>query len=120
MFLPLPKELGSHLPGSRPCLSPAGGTTAGARAAVAAAKVVTSAYADEVAAAGHQIHGAIGFTAEHRLGRSTTALWTWRDRHGTEAEWADVLAGRVLDDGADPWEIITGTETTEASPESAR
>ncbi len=92
----------------------------GARTAVAAAKVVTSAYADEVAAAGHQIHGAIGFTAEHRLGRSTTALWTWRDRHGTEAEWADVLAGWVLDDGADPWEIITGTETTKASPESAR
>ncbi|GAB99160.1 hypothetical protein GONAM_07_00810 [Gordonia namibiensis NBRC 108229] len=92
----------------------------GARAAVAAAKVVTSAYADEVAAAGHQIHGAIGFTAEHRLGRSTTALWTWRDRHGTEAEWADVLAGRVLDGGADPWEIITGTEAPEASPESAR
>lgn len=93
---------------------------AGARAAVAAAKVVTSAYADEVAAAGHQIHGAIGFTAEHRLGRSTTALWTWRDRHGTEAEWADVLGGRILDDGADPWEIITGTEMTKASPESAR
>ncbi|MCR8896630.1 acyl-CoA/acyl-ACP dehydrogenase [Gordonia sp. GONU] len=87
----------------------------GARAAVAAAKVVTSGYADEVAAAGHQIHGAIGFTSEHRLGRSTTALWTWRDRHGTEAEWAYVLAGQVLDEGADPWEIITGTEAQQTS-----
>ncbi|MDH3011187.1 acyl-CoA dehydrogenase family protein [Gordonia alkanivorans] len=95
---------------------------AGARAAVAAAKVVTSGYADEVAAAGHQIHGAIGFTSEHRLGRSTTALWAWRDRHGTEAEWADVLAGRILDDGGDPWEVITGTEAPQAgetSPESS-
>lgn len=83
-----------------------------ARSATAAAKVVTSLYSHEVAAAGHQIHGAIGFTSEHPLGRSTTALWAWRDRYGTEREWADVIASDILDAGSDPWDLITGTATT--------
>ncbi|MCG7631849.1 acyl-CoA/acyl-ACP dehydrogenase [Gordonia McavH-238-E] len=83
-----------------------------ARSATAAAKVVTSLYSHEVAAAGHQIHGAIGFTSEHPLGRSTTALWAWRDRYGTEREWADVIAAQILDDGSDPWDLITATATT--------
>ncbi|MBD0861743.1 acyl-CoA/acyl-ACP dehydrogenase [Gordonia sp. zg691] len=80
-----------------------------ARSATAAAKVVTSLHSHEVAAAGHQIHGAIGFTSEHPLGRSTTALWAWRDRFGTEREWAGVLAAQILDDELDPWDLITGT-----------
>lgn len=83
-----------------------------ARTATAAARVVTSLYSHEVAAAGHQIHGAIGFTSEHPLGRSTTALWAWRDRYGTEREWADVIASDILDAGSDPWDLITGTATT--------
>lgn len=76
--------------------------------AIAAAKVITSRHAHEVAAAAHQIHGAIGFTAEHPLGRFTTALWTWRDRYGTENDWSEHLAERILDNGVDPWELITG------------
>lgn len=83
-----------------------------ARSATAAAKVVTSLYSHEVAAAGHQIHGAIGFTSEHPLGRSTTALWAWRDRYGSEREWADVIAAQILDEGTDPWDLITGSATT--------
>lgn len=79
-----------------------------ARAAVAAAKVVASRSAHPIAASGHQIHGAIGFTSEHALGRYTTSLWSWRDRHGSEQYWADVLAGLVLDEGADVWDLITG------------
>ena len=78
------------------------------RDAIAAAKIVTSRSAHDVAAAAHQIHGAIGFTAEHSLGRFTTALWTWRDRYGTEHEWSEQLAARILDDGLDPWHVITG------------
>lgn len=79
-----------------------------ARDAIAAAKIVTSRHAHEVAAAVHQIHGAIGFTAEHALGRFTTGLWTWRDRYGTEHDWSAHLAERILDDGVDPWGVITG------------
>ncbi|MGV9336207.1 acyl-CoA dehydrogenase family protein [Nocardia sp. NPDC003726] len=84
------------------------------RTAIAAAKVVTSASAREVAAAGHQIHGAIGFTSEHMLGRSTTALWSWRNRYGSERYWSEVLAGQILDEGADPWDLIIGAESTDA------
>jgi acyl-CoA dehydrogenase len=80
-----------------------------ALAALAAAKVVTSRSAHAVAASGHQIHGAIGFTSEHPLGRYTTSLWSWRDRYGSEQYWADVLAGLVLDEGADVWDLVTGT-----------
>lgn len=85
-----------------------------ARTAIAAAKVVTSSSAREIAAAGHQLHGAIGFTAEHPLGRSTTALLAWRERYGSERYWAGVLAGRILDGGADVWDLVTGfaDETT--------
>ncbi len=84
----------------------------GSRAAdtriAAAAKTVTSACAREVAAAGHQIHGAIGFTSEHSLGRATTSLWSWRDRFGTETQWAQTLAAHIVDDGADVWDVIVG------------
>ncbi|MGW5106229.1 acyl-CoA dehydrogenase family protein [Nocardia sp. NPDC004123] len=81
------------------------------RAAIAAAKVVTSVSAREVAAAAHQIHGAIGFTAEHSLGRFTTALWGWRERHGSEEYWSGVLAGQILDEGADLWDVVVGAES---------
>nr|WP_237727078.1 acyl-CoA dehydrogenase family protein [Rhodococcus jostii] len=84
--------------------------TPASRAATAAAKVVASSAAREIAATGHQIHGAIGFTSEHRLGRYTTSLWTWRDRHGSERHWASALANRILDDGADVWDVIVGVD----------
>ena len=84
----------------------AGMTPASAEMAVAAAKVVSSSSAREIAAIGHQIHGAMGFTAEHTLGRFTTELWAWRDRYGSERYWADVLASHILDDGFDVWDVV--------------
>jgi acyl-CoA dehydrogenase len=93
---------------ARAATDAASGDPATARDAIAAAKIVTSRHAHEVAAAAHQIHGAIGFTAEHPLGRFTTALWTWRDRYGTEHDWSAHLAERILDDGDDPWDVIVG------------
>ena len=84
----------------------AGMTPASAEMAVAAAKVVSSSSAREIAAIGHQIHGAMGFTAEHALGRFTTELWAWRDRYGSERYWADVLASHILDDGFDVWDVV--------------
>lgn len=84
----------------------AGMTPASAEMAVAAAKVVSSSSAREIAAIGHQIHGAMGFTAEHTLGRFTTELWAWRDRYGSKRYWADVLASHILDDGFDVWDVV--------------
>lgn len=89
----------------------AGVSPAPAEIAAAAAKVVSSSSAREIAAIGHQIHGAMGFTAEHALGRFTTELWTWRDRYGSESYWADVLASHILDDGIDVWDAVVAGDT---------
>ncbi|MHB8499574.1 MAG: acyl-CoA dehydrogenase family protein [Candidatus Acidiferrales bacterium] len=75
------------------------------RSAVAAAKVVTGRAAGRVAAIAHQVHGAIGFTQEHRLHRFTTKLWLWRDEFGTDSDWAIEL-GRSLA-GRNLWEETT-------------
>ncbi len=56
--------------------------------AIAAAKAYTGRAVTTVNRLAHQIHGAIGFTDEHRLQYTTRRLWTWRDEFGSEAEWA--------------------------------
>jgi len=78
--------------------------------AVAAAKSRTSEAAGVVARIAHQVHGAIGFTREHRLRHTTTRLWAWREEDGSEAEWNDLIGGRAIDAGsAELWSLITGT-----------
>ncbi len=44
----------------------------------------------------HQLHGAIGFTEEHRLHWFTTALWSWRDEFGSAAWWTRRLGAAAL------------------------
>ncbi|WP_067487672.1 acyl-CoA dehydrogenase [Actinomadura hibisca] len=73
--------------------------------AVASAKANASRAAGEVAAIAHQVHGAIGVTAEHPLHRTTLRLWSWREEYGDEHAWAAELG--ALD--GDPWELLTGT-----------
>jgi len=68
-------------------------------AAVAKARAAEA--AGRVAAVVHQVHGAIGFTAEHPLHRSTRLLWCWRDRWGSEAHWHGVLGREALAAGPD-------------------
>jgi len=76
--------------------------------AVAAAKIRTGEAAGIGAAIAHQVHGAIGFTQEHRLHYSTRRLWSWRDEFGNEAYWARKLGGVVAAAGADRlWHGIT-------------
>ncbi|MEU2615214.1 acyl-CoA dehydrogenase [Micromonospora sp. NPDC007271] len=62
--------------------------------------------AGRLAAATHQVHGAIGFTAEHPLHLSTTALWSWRDDYGNEFEWASRLARIATAHGRDAWDLL--------------
>jgi len=50
--------------------------------------------APAVARAAHQLHGAIGVTAEYSLHRWTTRLWSGRDWPRSQADWTDRL-GRV-------------------------
>lgn len=78
-----------------------------AELAVAAAKATTSAAAQTVAAIGHQLHGALGYSAEHPLGAATARLWAWRDECGNEAWWQDRIGVAVLKVD-DWWSSITG------------
>lgn len=56
----------------------------------------------------HQVHGAIGFTAEHRLHYFTKLLWSCRDEGGGEAYWNRQVGLRAADAGADSlWSFLT-------------
>ena len=74
---------------------------------VAAAKIRTGEAATEGSAIAHQVHGAMGFTAEHVLQRFSKRLFAWRDDFGTETEWAVRLGKIVAANGADKlWSMI--------------
>ena len=75
-------------------LSGEGRLTDAARFAIAAAKTRIGEAAHIANGFAHQLHGAMGFTQEHALHRSTRRLWAWRDEFGDEAEWA-AWVGRV-------------------------
>ncbi|MER6176953.1 acyl-CoA dehydrogenase family protein [Streptosporangium sp. NPDC001681] len=74
-----------------------------------AARVRVAEGARTVAAIGHQIHGAIGFTDEHPLHLLTTRLWAWREEYGNQATWCDRLGTELTwKDGTSLWQRITG------------
>lgn len=55
-----------------------------------------------------QMHGAIGFTREHRLHLYTTALWAWRDEFGGQVMWARLLGRAAVDAGGEGyWPMVT-------------
>jgi acyl-CoA dehydrogenase len=76
--------------------------------AIAAAKARAGEAAGIGAGIAHQVHGAIGFTYEHRLHFFTKRLWAWRDEYGSEAEWSGRLGQHMAAAGADRlWAEIT-------------
>jgi acyl-CoA dehydrogenase len=76
--------------------------------AVAAAKIRSGEAAGLGAAIAHQVHGAIGFTQEHRLHHYTRRLLAWRDEYGRESEWARLLGNHFVAAGpAGLWPAIT-------------
>lgn len=75
------------------------------RAALAKARVGSA--ATLVAAIGHQVHGAMGFTREHRLHVFTRRLWSWRDEFGDEAYWNEIIGTKACEGGgAGLWPLI--------------
>lgn len=72
---------------------------------IAVAKVRCGEAAGTASAIAHQVHGAIGFTDEHRLQQFTRRLWSWRDDFGTESQWAIRLGRLAVSIGAERvWE----------------
>ena len=75
---------------------------------IATAKTRLEEAVNNGAAVAHQVHGAMGFTYEHRLHHLTRRLWSWRDEYGNESVWAKRLGEEVLSWGADElWPRIT-------------
>lgn len=75
---------------------------------VAAAKVRCGQAAGRAAEIAHQLHGAIGYTDEHRLHQFTRRLWSWRDEFGSETEWSARLGALLAREGGDKlWEVLT-------------
>lgn len=76
--------------------------------AVASAKIRAGEAAGKVTEIAHQVHGALGFTYEHRLHFLTRRLWSWRDEFGNESHWSRELGQLVLAAGSDMlWPTIT-------------
>ena len=74
---------------------------------VASAKIRVGEAVEKGAAIAHQVHGAIGFTAEHILQRYSRRTWGWRDDFGSESVWAKDLGERVIHNGADAlWQML--------------
>ncbi|MBS0469527.1 MAG: hypothetical protein JSR60_00545 [Proteobacteria bacterium] len=49
----------------------------------------------------HQVHGAMGFTAEYKLQSLTRLLWDWRSDSGNDRHWAERLGATIAAAGAD-------------------
>lgn len=80
---------------------------------VAVAKIRAGEAAGTAAAIAHQIHGAVGMTADHPLHQVTRRLWSWRDEDGDEAVWSQRLGRMIVDRGADRlWETIASRPRT--------
>jgi len=84
---------------------------------IAAAKVRVGEAAGIAVGIAHQVHGAMGFTHEHALHRSTRRLWSWRDEFGSENEWAAWIGRVVTGLGAKGlWPFITSVPKTTPMP----
>lgn len=58
---------------------------------------------------GHQVHGAMGTTREHRLHEFTRAALAWRGEFGSVRHWDEVVTDAALQAGsARLWNMITG------------
>lgn len=74
---------------------------------VAAAKSRVGEAAGLVVEMAHQVHGAMGYTHEHRLHHYTRRVWAWRDEYGTESHWQLKLGNHLAGIGADAlWDFL--------------
>jgi len=67
---------------------------------IAAAKLRANRAARTSTGIAHQVHGAMGFTAEYSLHHLTRRLWAWQTEAGNERYWGERLGARVAARGA--------------------
>jgi acyl-CoA dehydrogenase len=76
--------------------------------AVSAARISAATTASLVARTAHQLHGAVGITAEYGLHRYTGKLWALRDADESELAYCRRLGARVRAEGETQlWESIS-------------
>jgi acyl-CoA dehydrogenase len=75
--------------------------------AVTVAKITVGRAAGAVTTIAHQLHGAIGVTAEHPLWSATMRAQSWTQDYGTTAGYARRL-GRMALAAAEPWDLVIG------------
>lgn len=74
---------------------------------VAASKARVGEAVTIVAERVHQVHGAMGFTHEHRLHHFSRRAWAWRDEYGNEFYWQTLLGAHLAKLGPDRlWPFI--------------
>jgi acyl-CoA dehydrogenase len=78
--------------------------------AVTVAKVAVGRAVGQVTTIAHQLHGAIGVTAEHQLWRATMRARSWVDDFGGTAHYARRL-GRMALAADDPWHFVVSCPT---------
>jgi acyl-CoA dehydrogenase len=88
----------------------AAASTPDSSVAVASAKAYVSRVCGVAAMIAHQVHGAIGITAEYQLQLFTRRLWSWREEFGNDIYWATRLAGELEAAGASlAWNLLSAT-----------
>jgi acyl-CoA dehydrogenase len=76
--------------------------------AVSAARIGAATAATLVARTSHQLHGAVGITAEYDLHRYTSKLWALRDADQSEFAYCRRLGARVREEGEiELWDSIS-------------
>ncbi|MDX1892273.1 acyl-CoA dehydrogenase family protein [Mycolicibacterium sp. 050158] len=79
--------------------------------AVTAAKVAVGRAVGPVTTIAHQLHGAIGVTAEHPLWLATMRARSWADEFGTTG-WHATRLGRMALTSRDAWSLVVGSRLT--------
>ncbi|MFI5664062.1 acyl-CoA dehydrogenase family protein [Streptomyces sp. NPDC051684] len=77
-------------------------------AAAATVRITAATTATEVARTAHQLHGALGITAEYPLHRYTRRLWAWRDTPTPQRSDAVALGRLAIASGESGlWDVLT-------------
>lgn len=92
-----------------------GFTSPAGRFAVSVAKIESARAATVVSRNAHQVHGAIGFTLDHRLRHFTTRALAWRSEFGPQRQWQHRLGQMVIDHPGSAWETITALSSVVAT-----